>query len=85
MSVNGIESGILKESRTMAGIVQKAREQGIERGERTLLLRQLGRRFGELPPEATERLGRASSPELETWTERVLDAATLDEVFDPNS
>jgi len=69
----------------MAGIVQKAREQGIERGERTLLLRQLGRRFGELPPEATERLGRASSPELETWTERVLDAATLDEVFDPNS
>ena len=89
-----------EESRTMAGIVQRAREegleqglerglergieQGIERGKQTLLLRQLGRRFGELPPEAEERVGRASAPDLESWADRVLDAATLDEVFDPS-
>ncbi|MDE0420396.1 MAG: DUF4351 domain-containing protein [Gammaproteobacteria bacterium] len=77
-----------QEGTTMAGIVQRARdegiEQGIEQGERTLLRRQLRRRFGLLPREADERIGRASTRDLESWAERVLDAGTLDEVFDSN-
>ena len=56
-----------QDATTMAGIVQRARqesqqrgmEQGIERGieqwERTLLQQQLMRSFGLLPPEAEER------------------------------
>ena len=75
----------------MAGMFQRAREesqrgieQGIEQGERTLLRRQLGRRFGLLPPEAEERIDRASTRDLESWAENVLDAGTLDEVFDSN-
>ena len=71
-----------------AGIAQGI-EQGIERGieqgraegERAVLERQLRRRFGQLPPEATERLRRAPEAELETWADNVLDAGTLDEVF----
>ena len=69
-------------------IVQRAREQskqqGIEQGERKLLRRQLRRRFGLLPPEADERIDRASTRDLESWAENVLDAGTLDEVFDTN-
>ena len=72
----------------MAGMFQRAREeskqQGIEQGERTLLRRLLGRRFGLLPPEADERIDRASTRDLECWAENVLDAGTLDEVFDSN-
>ena len=81
----------------MAGIVQTARdegiqqglsqgrEEGIEQGERTLLRRQLRRRFGFLAPEADARIGGASSRDLESWAENVLDAGTLDEVFDSNN
>ena len=77
-----------QEGTTMAGIVQRARDEGIERGieqgERTLLRRLLlRRRFGLLPPEADERIARASARDLEAWAENVLNAGTLDEVFDP--
>ena len=81
-----------EESRTMAGIVQRARDEGRQQGmsrglvegERALLRRQLRRRFGLLPPETAERVDQASGPELESWAENVLDAGTLDEVFDSN-
>ncbi|MXY56313.1 MAG: DUF4351 domain-containing protein, partial [Gammaproteobacteria bacterium] len=81
-----------QEATTMAGMFQTAREesmqQGLNRGrtegERTLLQRQLRRRFGRLPPEAAARVARASSPDLESWAENLLDAGTLDEVFAPN-
>ena len=63
---------------------EEGKRQGIEQGERTLLRRQLRRRFGLLPPEADERIGRASTRDLESWAENVLDAGTLDEVFDSN-
>ena len=86
-----------QEATTMAGMFQRARdegiqqglsqgrEEGIEQGERTLLRRQLRRRFGFLPPETDARIGRASSRDLECWAENVLDAGTLDEVFDSNN
>ena len=65
--------------------IEQGMEQGIERGrtegERAVLARQLQRRFGQLPPEAAERLERAPETELETWADNVLDAETLDDVF----
>ena len=86
-----------EDSSTMAGIISKAREEGIEQGieqgmqqgmrqgrvegERALLKRQLRRRFGLLSPEVTEKLVEASVTDLETWAENVLDAPTLDDVF----
>ncbi|MDE0062423.1 MAG: DUF4351 domain-containing protein [Gammaproteobacteria bacterium] len=79
-----------EESSTMAGVIARAREEGMEQGmqqgrvegERALLERQLRRRFGLLSPKVAERLGQASAADLETWAENVLDAPTLDDVFE---
>ncbi|WP_432280348.1 DUF4351 domain-containing protein [Rivihabitans pingtungensis] len=43
--------------------------------------RQLTRRFGELSAAQQARLAAATPAQLETWGDRVLDAASLDEVF----
>ena len=81
-----------EESDVMAGIVQRARdegrqeglEQGLEQGMeqgRTMLARLLERRFGNLPAETGERLRRASGTDLESWADKVLDAGSLEDVF----
>ncbi len=57
-------------------------QQGLVQGERTVLERLLQRRFGILPTQVAERLRHASTTELETWAENVLDAETLDQVFE---
>ena len=100
-----------EESTTMEGIVQRARNEGIQQGrfegrvegiqqgrvegvqqgrvegrvegERAVLQRLLRRRFGASSAEVAARLRRASAGELETWADNVLDAQSLDEVFDP--
>ncbi|TBV07543.1 DUF4351 domain-containing protein [Stutzerimonas kirkiae] len=41
----------------------------------------LTRRFGELSPTTQARIQAADVAELERWTDNVLDARTLDEVF----
>ncbi len=71
-----------EDSSTMAGVIQRARDEGRVEGERALLETLLRRRFGLLSPEVAERLGRASAADLETWAENVLEAPTLDDVFD---
>ena len=83
-----------EESTTMTGFAQRYRDEGrvegrVEgrdegrvEGERRVLERQLQRRFGALSAENTERLTEASMEDLETWAENVLDAQTLDDVFD---
>jgi len=66
--------------------LEQGREQGLEQGRRlearTVLERLLQRRFGPIPPDATARLENGSLDDLEQWTDRVLDARTLDEVFE---
>ena len=77
---------------TMTGFFQRARDEGVRQGmqqgrvegERAILERLLRRRFGPLPAEVAERMGRASVDDLETWTDNVLDADALDDVFDSN-
>lgn len=54
---------------------------GARQGEAKLLLRQLQRRFGALPDEIAAKVQRADLELLEKWGDHVLDAATLDEVF----
>ncbi len=63
------------------GIRQGVRQGRIE-GERAVLERQLQRRFGVLAPQIADRLNQASTAELENWAENVLQAETLDDVFD---
>ena len=85
----------------IVGLNQRAREEGLEQGieqgiergvrqgraegVRAVLERLLRRRFGTLPPRVGARLGGAAEAELEAWADNVLNAATLDEVFEPRS
>ena len=67
--------------------LQEGRHQGLQKGrqegEARVLRRLLTRRFGPLPPWADDRLALASEAELEGWTDRVLDARSLEEVLGP--
>ena len=74
----GMEQGM---ERGMERGMEQGVRQGRVEGERTVLERQLRRRFGPVPAELTERLRQASTADLETWAENVLDASTLDDVF----
>lgn len=83
-----------EEEKAMAGIMQRAREEGIEQGieqgmqqgrlegERAVLQRLLQSRFGPLSTELLDKLEAASANELERWADNVLDAQTLDDLFD---
>jgi hypothetical protein len=56
-------------------------KKGIRQGEAQVLLRQLTLRFGHLPPSACEQVESADADTLLRWSERILTASTLDEVF----
>ena len=60
---------------------QEGRQIGRHEGESTLLERLLAKRFGPLDDDIRARLKAASSEQLETWAERLLDAANLSDVF----
>jgi len=61
--------------------IQQGMQQGMQQGEIAVMKRLLHRRFGELPEEVELRLHKATPEQLEVWTDRVLDAQTLAEVF----
>jgi hypothetical protein len=63
--------------------VAQGRAEGALEGRAALVLRQLTRRFGPLPPGATERLGATSVDELDAIGERLLTAESLDEALGP--
>ena len=60
---------------------EKGRVEGRVEGVATTLHRILTRRFGPLPAEFTARLAGASLDQLDAWTQRVLDADSLPELF----
>ena len=54
---------------------------GKQKEARAILRKQLGRRFGILPPWAVARLEAAETAQLETWAEEIFDAASLEELL----
>ncbi|AFY88043.1 Rpn family recombination-promoting nuclease/putative transposase [Chroococcidiopsis thermalis] len=56
---------------------QRGREQGREEGEKSLVLRQLSRRVGELPQEARSRIESLSLEQLENLGEALLDFTSI--------
>lgn len=56
--------------------------EGLTEGSVAILQRLLQRKFGTLPPDVVAKLGQAPIPLLGQWSERLLDAQTLEEVFD---
>jgi flagellar biosynthesis/type III secretory pathway protein FliH len=66
--------------------IQQGRQQGIEQGrqqgESAVLLRLVRQRFGDaVDPQIERRIAAASIEQLDTWTARVLSAATLAELL----
>ncbi len=58
--------------------LEKGLEQGCLQGRRDMLLRQLSRRFGELPQSAIDRVNAAAAEWLDAWAVRIFDAQSLD-------
>jgi hypothetical protein len=50
-------------------------------GRQDFLLRQLTRRFGDLPGAITDRVKATYTEDLMCWFDRSMDAASLDDVF----
>ncbi len=76
--VQGLERGLeqgLEQGR------KQGRQQGFLQGEASVLKRLLKRRFERLPGWVEQRLDRASRDELESWTDRVIEARALEDVF----
>lgn len=61
--------------------VKKGMEEGLKQGTASLLKRQLRHRFGVLPESIEQRLNVATPAELELWSERILNAKNLEDVF----
>ena len=102
-----------EESKTMAGMIQRAHDEGVRQGMRVgrdegmrqgrdegmragrdegmrqgrveMLEQQLTRRFGPLSPAVADRLHRGSAADLEAWAGSLLDARTVDDVFDSDA
>jgi flagellar biosynthesis/type III secretory pathway protein FliH len=70
----GMQRGMMKG-------MQKGMQQGMQQGEAKVLIRQLTKRFGELPEEISRKIETADADTLLQWSERVLTAKTLDEVL----
>lgn len=56
---------------------QRAEAQGVERAQRSLVLRQLTRQIGEVPEAARSQIATLSIPQLEALGEALLDFSTL--------
>jgi hypothetical protein len=56
-------------------------QEGRLEGEAALLLRLLERRFGALPAAVRDRVAAADAAALDTWSLRVLDAGSLEDVL----
>jgi hypothetical protein len=60
----------------------EGRAEGATNGRRTLIEEQLRRRFGQIPKRFQAHLNQAAIPELDAIGIRLLDAATIEAVFD---
>jgi hypothetical protein len=69
----GLEQGLRR------GLEQGV-QRGLQKGEAAVLLRQLHRKFGELPDAVRQRVETADPETLLTWSERILTAQSIDEV-----
>jgi predicted transposase YdaD len=64
---------------TQAG--QDIYHMGMTKGERDIFIRLFKKRFGELPYSVESKIENATSAQLEQWALNILDAKTLEDVF----
>ena len=70
-----------QEARIMSIAAEQWKAEGKAEGKADLLLRQLRRRFGDVPESTLERVLGAPDGDLDEWAENILDAPSLDAVF----
>ena len=61
--------------------MQQGMQRGMQRGEARILLRQMQTKFGQVPVQARHRIEEADAETLLEWSDRLLAASSLDEVF----
>jgi hypothetical protein len=64
--------------------VLEGEARGEARGRSETLLRLLRRRYGTVPDAIIDRIHAAGNDDLDQWTDAVLDAPSLDAVFEPS-
>jgi hypothetical protein len=62
--------------------MQQGIQEGIQQGEYAILQHQLQRKFRQIPPQYLDMLLKADSETLLRWSETILDAKSLAEVFE---
>jgi predicted transposase YdaD len=60
---------------------QRGRQQGVQQGEARLLIRQAKQKFGTVSQQDCRRITSADTDTLLRWSEKILDAKTLKEIF----
>lgn len=61
---------------------EEALREGRQEGEAILLKRQLMRRFGNIPSHYEKRINYSDSETLLLWGEKILEAKTIEDVFE---
>jgi predicted transposase YdaD len=59
----------------------RGEQRGVQRGEVRVLLRLLRLKFGEIPEDVRRRLEQADADTLLTWSERILTAVRIEDIF----
>ena len=80
-----LREDIMRESVIYQDILQQGIQQGVQRGreegEASLIIRQLTRRFGELPPQLPQQIRSLSLTQLDALGEELLDFTEIAEVI----
>jgi predicted transposase YdaD len=90
---DGVANLLRRETQVMTTYLQQVRQQsrqegrqegeqgGVRKGEAIVLLRLLRLKFGEIPDATRRRIETADADTLLTWSEHVLTAERLDDIF----
>ena len=73
-----------RKERIMGRITQPYYEKGLAEGEAKLLTRFLEKRFGMIPAALRQRIFAADVSSIDAWAERILDAPSLESIFESN-
>lgn len=65
----------------MTTVADYIRQEGIQQGASTLLKRQLMAKFKTLPAEYLQKVDSADAETLETWSIRILDTNSPEDIF----
>ena len=71
----------IRENPFFREVFEEGKQEGRQKEAVALLCRQLEHRFGPLPAATRQQIEAADIPTLETWSLRLLDATSLEEVL----